>query len=133
MRALLLERGFANYDAKFPQLEAAHKLPERNATATTDSALNMLDRLGRGNSQPLFLWVHYQDPHGPYTPPEDFRSWVSARETLPDPDERQLPFGRDRVGLGTIPPYQRIGDHRDTAYYRIGYEAENLRALGYLD
>src|SRR3954453_17368343 len=23
-------------------------------------------------SQPLFLWVHYYDPHYPYTPPEPF-------------------------------------------------------------
>src|SRR6185295_11694225 len=30
--------------------------------------------LSREPRQPLFLWVHYYDPHFPYSPPEPFRS-----------------------------------------------------------
>jgi hypothetical protein len=25
-------------------------------------------------AEPLLLWVHYNDPHAPYAPPEPFRS-----------------------------------------------------------
>jgi arylsulfatase A-like enzyme/Flp pilus assembly protein TadD len=66
-----LARGFDIYDDEFPG-----GLPERTAQETTDRVLEFLrharpdDRL----DQPLFLWVHYYDPHYPYTPPEPYRS-----------------------------------------------------------
>ena len=117
-----LERGFAEYDAGFPQLEETRKIPERIASATTDGALSMFDRLREENAGPIFLWVHYQDPHGPYSAPDEVRSWVSGRAA--DPMRQQLPFGDDSRGLGSIPSYQRIGDHSEVAYYRNGYDAE---------
>lgn len=43
---------------------------ERGAAKTTDSALSWLAE-HRDPVQPFFLWVHYIDPHGPYTPPDD--------------------------------------------------------------
>jgi len=43
-------------------------IPERTAKETTDAVLAHLTPAGA--SQPLFLWVHYYDPHAPYTPPE---------------------------------------------------------------
>ena len=44
---------------------------DRTATEVTDAALAELDGSA---AAPLFLWVHYWDPHHPYTPPEPFRS-----------------------------------------------------------
>ena len=61
-----LARGFDVYDDDFPQ-----DLAERNAQETTDRALAYLQKK---SDQPLFLWVHYWDPHYPYTPPEPFRT-----------------------------------------------------------
>jgi choline-sulfatase len=61
-----LARGFDVYDDEFPAGRA-----ERTARETTDRALAYLDRR---SPQPLLLWVHYFDPHAPYTPPEPFRS-----------------------------------------------------------
>jgi choline-sulfatase len=61
-----LTRGFDVYD---DQLGAGQV--ERNAAATTEAALAYLT--GRP-AKPLFLWVHYFDPHDPYAPPEPFRS-----------------------------------------------------------
>lgn len=58
-----IARGFAVYDEP--------ETPERDAKATTERALAFL---AGAPSQPLFLWVHYYDPHYPYTPPEPFRS-----------------------------------------------------------
>src|SRR5262245_7793877 len=43
---------------------------EPRADRVTDSALAWLDRQGR---RPVFLFVHYFDPHWPYDPPETFR------------------------------------------------------------
>jgi tetratricopeptide (TPR) repeat protein len=53
-----LARGFDLYDD-------AGNDNERPASATTDRALAFLRD---ADSQPLFLWVHYFDPHHPYTP-----------------------------------------------------------------
>ena len=60
-----LARGFTHYD---DELGTA---AERDAAATTDRALAYLDAAPPG---PLFLWVHYFDPHEPYEPPEPYRS-----------------------------------------------------------
>ena len=42
---------------------------ERLAASNTDAAIRWLDEQER--TSPHFLWVHYMDPHGPYTPPDD--------------------------------------------------------------
>ena len=71
-------RGFDVYDDDTPP-----GLAERNARETTDRVLAWLQeeggRLvrpentsGRDVRSPLFLWVHYWDPHYPYTPPEPY-------------------------------------------------------------
>ena len=61
-----LGRGFDVYDEDFGKGNA-----ERTAAQTTD---RVLDYLKQPSTQPKFLWVHYYDPHYPYTPPEPFRT-----------------------------------------------------------
>ncbi len=61
-----LARGFDTYDDEQPADQS-----ERSSSATTDRALAYL---AHTSAQPLFLWVHYFDPHTPYAPPEPFRS-----------------------------------------------------------
>jgi arylsulfatase A-like enzyme len=114
-----LERGFAHYDDTYPDMEASRMMPERRAQATTDAALAALERC----LTPCFLWVHYQDPHGPYTPPEDLRARYLAREREAPDGRRLLPEG-DHNGFGGIPGYQQLGDEREVAFYRSGYDAE---------
>jgi choline-sulfatase len=60
-----LARGFDVYD---DEIEAG--AVERSATETTNRALASL---ATSSSQPLFLWVHFFEPHAPYAPPEPFR------------------------------------------------------------
>ncbi|HEV2124804.1 MAG TPA: sulfatase, partial [Chloroflexota bacterium] len=40
-----------------------------DAHVTTDAAIRWLDEHGKTPEQPWFLWLHYRDPHYPYTPP----------------------------------------------------------------
>jgi choline-sulfatase len=61
-----LGRGFDVYDEDFGKDRA-----ERTAKETTDRALQYLES---ASAEPLFLWVHYYDPHYPYTPPEPYRA-----------------------------------------------------------
>jgi choline-sulfatase len=69
-----LARGFEVYDEEFGGTEA-----ERSALATTDRALAWLRQAPAG---PLFVWVHYYDPHYPYTPPEAYRARYAANPYL---------------------------------------------------
>jgi choline-sulfatase len=69
-----LARGFDVYD---DELGAGQV--ERNAAATTEAALGYL-KVRRGG--PLFLWVHYFDPHDPYAPPAPFLSRYPGRPYL---------------------------------------------------
>ena len=69
-----LARGFDVYDDDFPP-----KLAERNARETTERVLAWLkDQPG----SPVFLWVHYYDPHYPYDPPEPFKTRYAAKPYL---------------------------------------------------
>ena len=62
-----LSRGFEHYDD-----ELAGAASERDAASTTERALSYIAQ--QDTSTPLFLWVHYFDPHAPYEPPARFRS-----------------------------------------------------------
>ena len=57
-----LARGFDHYDDDMGKGNA-----ERAAGPTTQRALKYLEAKARG---PVFVWVHYFDPHDPYVPPE---------------------------------------------------------------
>lgn len=90
-------------------------------------------------SQPTFVWIHYIDPHGPYTPPAHLRDRfvgdaLFEAERRRVPLDYQLPEGvpPNRV-LGALPSYQRMGDEDRVAWYVSQYDAEILamdEALG---
>jgi choline-sulfatase len=71
-----LARGFDMYDDARPGGVA-----ERHDKDTTDAALAFLAK-SASNSQPLFMWVHYFDPHAPYDPPEPFRTRFAGKPYL---------------------------------------------------
>jgi arylsulfatase A-like enzyme/Tfp pilus assembly protein PilF len=70
-----LNQGFDIYDDNFNKTEtslqgAEASGGERRAQAVLDSALKWL----QGQKSPWFLWIHFFDPHDPYTPPEPFKT-----------------------------------------------------------
>jgi arylsulfatase len=119
-----LDAGFERYDAQLPEVEARRGTPERTAAPTTDAALAMLRELLAGPEARVFLWVHYQDPHGPYTPPEALRAAELGRERLAPDGRRELRVSTRWRGQGAIPSYQYLPPHREAAYYRAGYAGE---------
>ncbi|MDP3937077.1 MAG: sulfatase-like hydrolase/transferase, partial [Deltaproteobacteria bacterium] len=118
-----LGAGFDRYDATFPQTEAVWKNPERIAAETRSAALALVDSFDRGSS-PLFLWVHFQDPHGPYVPPDDLADrYLEAERAAPD-GQVLLPLSNNVRGLGGIPTYQVVAGRRHAAEYRAAYDGE---------
>ena len=66
-----LARGFDSYAAPQTMNSQASSIegPERRAGAVTGAAIDWIERHGEA---PFFLWVHYFDPHTPYSPPPPF-------------------------------------------------------------
>lgn len=81
-----LARGFDKYDDEQPAGVA-----ERTAKETTD---RVVEFLREPVTQPLFLWVHYYDPHYPYTPPEPFLSRYAKQPYLGEVASMDEQLGR---------------------------------------
>jgi arylsulfatase len=119
-----LQTGFDIYDETLPQREATRSWPERIAADTTDAALAILDDLRGRPDAKIFLWVHYQDPHGPYTPPPGWRERHLEADLAADQGSRVLPVRPGEAALGALPNYQVLGDERRVGFYRAGYHGE---------
>jgi arylsulfatase len=114
-----LGQGFEVYDFELNRVETNRPgLRERDAADATDTALAWLD----GARKPWFLWLHYQDPHGPYEPP-------GSPPIRDAPGARKLPLLRDHSGHRGIPAYQRIPQAFSAEVYEQRYRDE----IRYLD
>ena len=110
-----LDAHFAFFDDEPDAEELNRELPTRSAGATTDAALGWL-AARRDATKPHFLYVHYFEPHGPYTPPPD--------KPVDFTHQAERPVPRDR-----IPEYQRIPGVLDGLEYVDLYDEE----IAYLD
>jgi arylsulfatase A-like enzyme len=124
-----LAAGFDVYDDDLRDEEATRGWPERIARDTTDSALALLEEFPGDPDDQLFLWVHYQDPHGPYTPPGGLREKFLAAERAREGGQARLPTATGQRGKGHLPDYQVVEEEREVAFYRAGYDGE----VHYLD
>jgi len=115
-----LDQGFEHYDDQMSRREPNRSgYAERDARATTDAALAWAHAQAR---EPWFLWVHYQDPHGPYLPP----GAPAARDPAGEP---AMPVLDDNSGRGGIPKYQALAGARA----RSTYERRYLDEIRFLD
>ena len=74
-----ISQGFEFYHEGFKKV-GERLIPQRRGEKVTDSVLSWL---GRRDSRPYFLFVHYFDVHFPYDPPPPYDSLYTA----PDPPE----------------------------------------------
>jgi arylsulfatase A-like enzyme len=114
-----LGQGFSVWDQRMTRQERNRRgFAEREARATTDAALAWA-RVGA--KEPWFLWVHFQDPHGPYEPPEGPERRGDVGPTLP--------VLGDHSGYRGIPAYQALPGVEGTGSYERAYRDE----IEYLD
>jgi arylsulfatase A-like enzyme len=114
-----VQQGFASYDDEMPSMEANRPVLERTAGACTDAALRWLDSKEAGGGR-FFLWVHYQDPHGPYTPPEEHMAPFRGDHAA----EPELALSKDQYGKGGIPRYQFVNGEKRRGDYVDRYDGE---------
>jgi len=113
-RGRRFEQGFDIYDDRMTRSEPNRpELQEREAGEVTDAALAWLWVARR----PWFIWIHYQDPHGPYHPPH-------APRRRDPPDAAPLPLLKDHSGYRGIPAYQALPGLRSLEAYQQRYRDE---------
>lgn len=105
-----LSQGFQVYDDEMAGVE-------RSAEETTRRAVGWLESSVRG---PFFLWVHYFDPHTPWTPPEPFAS--ATRGTPYDAEISSMD-----AGLGDLlSALRRLDLHDETHVVILADHGEGL-------
>ena len=73
--------------------------------------------------QPWFLWIHFMDPHGPYSSSRPATSAKFVYEKSPQL-ERVLPQSEHNAGFGMIPKYQQLEGHERVVDYVRRYDGE---------
>jgi arylsulfatase A-like enzyme len=118
-----LDQGFDVYDASTRDKSLFH-FAERSATDTTDRAIRWLQA---GRRKPVFIWVHYYDPHATYDPPEPFASRLHPYDgeiAYADREMGRLLEAVDEVAgsrslvIATADHGESLGDHGE---YTHGY------------
>lgn len=120
-----LARGFEVYDD-----DMGNGRSERSARETTDRALSYLEK---ADARPLFLWVHFFEPHHPYEPPEPFRSRYSGNPYLGEIAAMDQELGRlvkgveDRIGQPVAIVIagdhgEGLGDHGEAQHGNLLYQ-----------
>ena len=110
-----LARGFDVYD------DGEGRWTERNARDTTDA---VLAELKRPSDKPRFIWVHYYDPHAPYSAPvSDGNSGSTRARYL-----AEVRFVDEQLGRITA-PFHAAGNG-STAFVIAGDHGEGLGEHG---
>ncbi len=116
-----IDRGFDVFDVDLPALERNRQTPYRDAAGTAEAAIGWLQ--GRNDGR-FLLWVHFQEPHGPYEVPVATPAMGQLQNLERRTGEAHaLPVLRGNSGPGGIPLYQVLGEERDPAVYRARYAA----------
>jgi arylsulfatase A-like enzyme len=113
-------QGFDVYDQRKTRRERNRRAySEREGKATTDAVLAWAEQ---DLDEPWFIWVHFQDPHGPYDPPD------SVPRSDP-PGAPKLPVLNNASGHAGIPYYQAMTGQFSFEAYAQRY----LDEIAYLD
>jgi len=117
-----LSQGFQNYDDHF-KIGADQRLDlarvQRPGNEVVDVALKWLDQ---PSTQPFFAWVHLYDAHGPYEPPEPFRS------RLKSPYDGEISFADSQVGR--LLDWLKTRQKSNTIVIIVGDHGEGLGSHG---
>ncbi len=101
---------FDHYDDALERRESKRPIYERPARDTTRAVLDWM-QTSYDPSRPLFLWVHYIDPHGPYRTP------------APPPVSFEH-RGSQTLEEVRVPDYQKLAGVDDALAYIDRYDEE---------
>lgn len=124
-----LDRGFTFYDdAMAAERIGQFGYPERPAAEVVDAALAWLAQTPK--DAPLFLWVHFYDPHAPYEPPREFSSRNERERYAGEVHylDRELgrllaawPAGREKIVAAVADHGEALGEHGEDGHGLLLY------------
>jgi arylsulfatase len=111
------------YDAGFDDF-----VEVEGTDTVADRGLGWLEHNG---DAPFFLWLHFLDPHGPYTPPRRLRGTFVGDAYFDETRPVSLDYSTRRGTnpqyiLGSVPKYQQLGSIDLVDHYVAEYDAEIL-------
>jgi len=115
-----LGQGFQDYLDEFP--------PERWYLSSGEVNERVFSWLGKNWDRPFFLWVHYSDPHDPYSPPGspiDFKLFLNDR---PVAETSLQKYTLNEAVLDLVPGINRL-----RVEFRNEFDDRPDRFLGRLD
>jgi arylsulfatase A-like enzyme len=107
--------GFQRYRETWEEAALATEMDR--ARAITDDAVGFI--ASAPSERPFFLWLHYVNPHAPYTPPAPYDTAFLDAESRSGP---ALPVVKDFHG--GIPRQWAVAGHARRAYYVAQYDGE---------
>ena len=91
------DQGFDTFDEDFHETSPGESGAERRANEVADSALRWLELVAGptagSRNRPFFAWLHFYDPHAPYTPPAPYRDRFAGH-----PYDGEIAFTDAQVG-----------------------------------
>ncbi|MBP1641364.1 MAG: Arylsulfatase [Acidobacteria bacterium] len=121
-REFYFDQGFDTYIETWGVEPRKAGLDPTGAEAVTDLAEAVVGKLDR--DRPYFLWVHYVDPHEPYTPPEPFRDHFQGDGHSGPPVEVPVARRNSRQSWNGIGRRQVLDGRTDLPFYVARYDAE---------
>jgi arylsulfatase A-like enzyme len=119
---LNFDQGFDTFIETWKLTRGDHPVDANSAAAVTRIATAELSRIDR--RRPFFLWVHYLDPHWPYTPPPGWQDrfqndrWFDRSQRIPIAKGKQV---QEMMGIGEG---QQVAGRDDLAFYVARYDAK---------
>lgn len=121
-REFRYDQGFDTYIETWKVPPKTEGLDPTGATAVTDLAVGLVERLD--DDRPYFLWVHYVDPHEPYSPAGPFRDLYQGDAHAGPPVEVPISKHEHRQSYGSIARKQLVDGRTDLPFYVARYDAE---------
>jgi len=117
-----IAQGFDVYDDEFgddPDVKSHQMLRvQRDGAQVVERALEWLDQRDRG--KPFLAWLHFYDPHHPYTPPSPFAERYAER-----PYDGEIAYTDSLVGR-VVDYLRREGLYEHTLIVVVGDHGEGM-------
>ena len=116
-------QGFDTFDEEFHESSPGDPGAERRANEVADAAARWLGSLGTADAA-FFAWLHFYDPHAPYTPPSPYRERFAGR-----PYDGEIAFTDAQIGR-VLDGLRSSGHERDTVVMVLADHGEGLGEHG---
>ena len=116
------DQGFDTYVESWQQPPRADGADPNGAGVVNELVRSILDKFE--DDKPYFLWVHYLDPHFPYTPPGEWSDRYQGDEHFDDSVRIPLDPTKKKYDMVRLGHDQILDGRDDLGFYVARYDAE---------